>query len=71
MTDSIELKRLIRERGLKYCFIASELNISYQGLKNKIENINEFKAGEVDTLCRLLGITDLTVKEQIFFYKIS
>ncbi|PWL71616.1 MAG: hypothetical protein DBY25_05065 [Clostridiales bacterium] len=61
------LKELIKSSGLKYQFIASELNITYQGLKNKIENVNEFKTGEVDVLCRLLSITSLREKEKIFF----
>lgn len=67
MTDTVALKKLIKNSGLKYRFIASELNITYQGLKNKIENVNEFKTGEVDMLCRLLSITSLREKEKIFF----
>lgn len=67
MTDTIALKELIKSSGLKYQFIASELNITYQGLKNKIENVNEFKTGEVDILCKLLSITSLREKEKIFF----
>lgn len=55
MTDTVALKKLIKNSGLKYRFIASELNITYQGLKNKIENVNEFKTGEVDMLCKLLS----------------
>ena len=66
MTDTNALKKLIKSRGLKYQFVASELGITYQGLKNKIENINEFKTGEVDALCKLLGITNLSIKEKIF-----
>ena len=67
MTDTLALKTLIKKSGLKYQFIASELNITYQGLKNKIENVNEFKTSEVDTLCKLLGIKKLSEKERIFF----
>ena len=67
MTDTIALKEIIKKSGLKYSFIASELNITYQGLKNKIENVIEFKVSEVDILCKLLGITKLNEKEKIFF----
>lgn len=67
MTDTKALKKIIKDKGLKYQFIAKELNITYQGLKNKIENINEFKTSEVDMLCKLLGITDLRIKEKLFF----
>ena len=67
MTDTVALKKLIKKSGLKYRFIAETLNISYQCLKNKIENINEFKTSEVDMLCKILKITSLHEKENIFF----
>lgn len=67
MTDTAALKTIIKKSGLKYLHIAEELGISYQGLKNKIENINEFKTSEVDAMCRLLNISDLNTKERIFF----
>ena len=67
MINTQALKELIKSKGLKYQFIASELHITYQGLKNKIENVNEFKASEIDALCKLLGITTLSGKERIFF----
>ena len=67
MTDTAALKTIIKKSGLKYLHIAEELGISYQGLKNKIENINEFKTSEVDAMCLLLNISDLNTKERIFF----
>ena len=67
MTDTMALRELIKSSGLKYQYIASELHISYQGLKNKIENVNEFKTSEISILCKLLGITNLLLKEKIFF----
>lgn len=67
MTDTNALKRKIKESGLKYRFIASELGVTYQGLKNKVENISEFKVSEMHTLCKLLGITEQSDKEKIFF----
>lgn len=69
MTNTQELKQYIKKSGLKYRFIAGKLGISYQCLKNKIENITEFRTSEVDLLCRILCISNLHDKERIFFAK--
>lgn len=67
MTDSKELKDLIRRSGLKYAYLAEKLGISYFALKKKIDNETEFKASEIQAICELLKISDLTIKEDIFF----
>ena len=67
MTDTKMLEELIDKSGLKRGFIAQALNISNQALYNKIRNITEFKPSEIVIMCKLLNITDLTIREQIFF----
>lgn len=67
MTDTIKLKTLIKESGLKYDYIAERLGLTYQGLKNKIENVREFKASEIMLLCDILDIS--ARKDEIFFCK--
>ena len=69
MTDTDLLRERINESGLKLTYIANQLNLSYYGLLLKIDNKNEFKAGEVKTLCDLLNIKDLEDRERIFFAK--
>ena len=67
MTDTKKLEHLIKESGYKYSFIASKLGISYQALRNKIVNKSEFLPTEIETLCKILGITKLNQKNAIFF----
>lgn len=67
MTNTAALKELIDRSGLKYYYVAASANLTYQGLKNKIENVHDFTTSEINALCSLLGITDLHDKEAIFF----
>lgn len=67
MTNTAELKRLIELSGLKYKAIAEMLGLTYFGLQKKINNVNEFKAGEISALCRILNINDLKLRDSIFF----
>ena len=67
MTDTNLLKSKIDEKGYKLKFIASELGLSYYGLKLKIDNLSQFKSGEIKKLCELLEIESLKEKESIFF----
>lgn len=67
LTDSKELRRIIRNKGLKLKFVAEKLGLSPYGLSRKIDNKQEFKTGEIAVLCELLEITSLEHKESIFF----
>lgn len=67
MTDTEKLREIIRRSGLKHSFIASSLGIGTAALTNKITNRSDFKASEIDALCKLLKIESLEEKEKIFF----
>ena len=67
MTNSALLYAKIKESGLKLGFIAEKLDISYPWLKRKINGDVPFKAYEIQILCELLQITDLSEKDLIFF----
>jgi len=69
MTDANLLKKKIEESGLQQKFIYTELGISRFTWYKKRDGVVDFKASEIQTLCRLLGITALREKEQIFFAK--
>lgn len=69
MTDTERLKEVIQKSGLKMQYLAKRLNLSYFGFSNKVNNVTEFKASEIDTLCELLQIKALSEKERIFFAK--
>lgn len=67
MTNTKLLNEEIENSGLKKGFIASKLGLTRYGLQKKIENENQFKAGEINVLCAILKITSLEKKESIFF----
>ena len=69
MTETEKLKKVISDSGLKYSYIAEKVGLTYQGLKNKIENKSLFNVEEVEKLCNILDITDINQKEEIFFCK--
>ena len=69
MTNKELLKAKIKEKGVKKGFLVKKLGTSYHWLNKKIENEKEFKASEIETLCEVLGITDLKERNEIFFTK--
>ena len=69
MTDTVALNEAIKISGLKKGFIAEKLGISRFAFQKKETNVTQFKVGEIDVLCKLLGITSLKEKDRIFFAK--
>lgn len=67
MTNSKLLRALIDSKGLKLKYVAEQLGLSAYGFQNKVDNKTEFKSGEIATLCKLLEISSLKKKEEIFF----
>ena len=67
MTNTELLKAVIAKSGLKLQHLAEVLGISRQALNKKIENKTQFKAGEIKSLCDVLGIESVSDKERIFF----
>lgn len=67
MTDTYRLNEAIKMSGLKKKWIAEQLGLSYFGLQKKIDNENQFKAGEIKKLCELVGIASLKTRDEIFF----
>ena len=67
MTNTVLLNEIIEKSGLKKSYIAKQLGISAYCLAKKIRNENDFKTKEVDAMCKVLGITSLKQKEEIFF----
>ena len=67
MVNTILLRQIIKNSGLKYQYIAENLGITRYALANKLENKSEFKACEILKLTKLLHIESLEQKENIFF----
>jgi hypothetical protein len=66
MTDTLRLKELIAEQGIKLSWVAEYLGLSRNGLFLKMTNESEFKASEIAKLKQLLRLTDVETG-QIFF----
>lgn len=66
MTNTTLLKDFIERSGYKRSYIAECLGITTYSLLLKINNKSEFKANEIDILCRLLNIS-IRDRMRIFF----
>lgn len=66
MTNTELLREKIDKSGYKLTFVAQKLNLSYQGLLNKINNKSDFTAPEIMALKKLLDISGEDC-EKIFF----
>lgn len=71
MTNKELLEKAIQEKGLKKSFLAEKIGLTPAGFYNCLNNKAEFRASQINTLCELLGITDLAVKEAIFFAEVG
>ena len=67
MTNTQLLLDYIDNSGLKRNYIARMLGITTYSLAQKIHNIREFKASEIYTLCKVLGISSPDSINAIFF----
>ena len=66
MTNTIMLEKIIFDAGIKKGRLASLVGINSYTLALKINNEREFKASEIDALCKILGI-NVEKRMQIFF----
>lgn len=66
MTNTSLLKQYIDKSGYKKGFIAKKIGITTYALSQKVNNLTEFKASEINVLCELLCI-DTENRMAIFF----
>lgn len=59
MTNTIELEIAIKRAGFTKREVAKRLGLSEMGFYQKLNNITEFKASEIETLIKLLSIKDV------------
>lgn len=69
MTDTKTLKKIIKESGLKQDYIASKIGLSSYGFARKRDNLSDFTASEIDSLCDILKIDSVEDRFSIFFAK--
>ena len=69
MVDTNLLEEQIAKSGKKKSYLAEKCGCSIQALRKKIIGENEFTNTQTNILCSELGVTDLTLKEKMFFKK--
>lgn len=67
MTNADMLRDKISGSGLKIGFIADFMGISRQTLWKKINNKRPFNQYEIEKLCEILRLFDVTERDAIFF----
>ena len=67
MVNTALLEDLIIKSGKKKSYLAAKCNLSRQGFKNKCDGKTDFYAGEINNLCKELGVETPEEKERIFF----
>jgi hypothetical protein len=68
MTNTTLLEEYIEKSGYKKSYIADQINLTAWGFMLKVNNKSEFKASEIDALCKLLKISNKD-RMAIFFAK--
>ena len=66
MTDTVQIRTYIQDSGLKLGHVARVLGISDSALRQKLNNISEFKVSEADQLSAMLGLT-MEQRDACFF----
>ena len=66
MTNTTLLEQYIEKSGYKRSYIAAQLGLTRYALALKINNKSEFKANEIDILCKILNI-NVKDRMRIFF----
>lgn len=67
MTNTLLLEMAIRRAKLTKKEVAKRLGLSFMGLHQKINNVTEFKASEINQLYKMLNLSSLEEQQQIFF----
>ena len=67
VTDILEFEIALKRVGFTKREIAKRLGLSEMGLYQKINNITEFKASEIDKLYDILNLKNLNEQQKIFF----
>lgn len=71
MLNTRKLRGVMAEAGVTQRDIAKALGKSENTVSNRIKGISPFDVSEVLIICDLLGITDNSLKAEIFLHKTS
>jgi hypothetical protein len=66
-TNTELLKYAIRHSGVKMCYLAGRLNVSYPIFASMVKGKRELTESQIEILCEELKIQDPAMKTAIFF----
>ena len=66
MTDTLEIKKIIRMKGFTLDTLSKKIGISRTSLRYKINNIVEFNAQEIKHIQKILELSN-EQRDHIFF----
>lgn len=66
MTDTLEIKKIIRMKGFTLDTLSKKIGISRTSLSYKINNIVEFNAQEIKNIQKILELSN-EQRDHIFF----
>lgn len=66
MVNTTELMGFVKESGMTMQGIARKMGISYRSLHRKVRNDAPFRICEIESFCKIVGVTTKAEKERIF-----
>lgn len=66
MVNTEALKNAVSKSGLKMSAIAKKMGIDRATLYRKSRNVTDFSVSEIETFCRVVGVTTKAEKAEIF-----
>lgn len=66
-TNTELLRYAIRHSGVKMCYLAGRLNVSYPIFASMVKGKRELTESQIDILCEELKISDPALRTAIFF----
>ena len=71
MVDTKELKKAMKKNGYTIELLAKEIGRSRTGLFNKIHNLSEFRAKEIEQIAILLKLKKTDMNRIFFAHKVE
>lgn len=67
MTNTELFLKKLKEKNMLQYELAEKVGISRQSMSMKIHNVREFFPSEIDKICKILDISDIAMRDAIFF----
>lgn len=67
MTNTKLFLEILREKRITQAELAKRANMSRQSLSLKIHNAREFVPSQIEKICEILEINDISIRDALFF----